>query len=122
MLYTLEAGGLGVFLAHGRQYGRVGLASFVASSWGFIRPGSEHEQGEIATSIFFFPSSHSPQAIIVEKKGILCKALPFSASVLLLTSKNRTRITHFVKKESYLSLFVLASLVNEALRWRRRVD
>ena len=58
---------------------------FVTSSQSFIHSRNKHKLREIAKSIHFFPSSHSLLATIV-KKGILCKALPFSESVLLLLS------------------------------------
>ena len=60
------------------RYKRKGLVYFVTSSQSFIHARNKHKQRVFAKSVHFFSSSHS--------KGILCKALSFSESVLLLLS------------------------------------
>ena len=51
MLYLFKVGKMGTFLAHGRQYSRMGLVYFVTSSQGFIHAQNKHKQRETA---FFY--------------------------------------------------------------------
>lgn len=53
----------------------------------------------------FSPSFHLLWGMIV-KKGILCRAMPFSGSLFLLHVKAIRQIRHSVEEESYFSLFV----------------
>ena len=51
MLYLFKVRKLGAFLAHGREYRRMGLVYFVTSSQCLIHKRNKHKQREIA---FFF--------------------------------------------------------------------
>ena len=53
MLYLFKVRKLGPFLAHERQYMRIGLVYFVKSSQGFIHARNKHKQRDIA--FCFFP-------------------------------------------------------------------
>ena len=53
----------------------------------------------------FFPSFHLLWGMIV-KKGILCRAIPFSGSPFLLHVKTIRRVRHPIKEESSFSLFM----------------
>ena len=68
----------------------------------------------------FFLSSHSPQAMIVNKGYSLQSSAIFRVT-LVVSSKN-TRIRHSVQEKSNLFLFVFVSRVNETMRWRHKVN
>ena len=78
--YTFsKKGSWGLFLAHERQYRRMGLVYFVKSSQGFIHAQNKHKQREIA---FFF--YRTPDSCIVfgcnnkvtQKMAELCTEYP----------------------------------------------
>ena len=62
MLYLFKEWKLGAFLAHGRQYRRMGLVYFVVSSQCFIHARNKHKQRERA---FFFYNYRMPDSCIV---------------------------------------------------------
>ena len=60
MLHSFKTRKLGSFLAHGRQYRRMGLVYFVTSSQGFIGPRIKHKSDILQNrSIFSLLLSHS---------------------------------------------------------------
>lgn len=68
----------------------------------------------------FFLSSHSLQAMIVNKGYSLQSSAIFRVT-LVVSSKN-TRIRHSVQEKSNLFLFVFVSRVNETMRWCHKVN
>ena len=68
-----------------------------------------------------FSSSQSVLAVIV-KKGYSMHSSAIFWPTFVVTSKSNSLIRRPVKKESYLSSFVLVSLVNETLRWRHKAN
>ena len=67
---------------------------------------------------FFFLSSHSLRAMIVNKGYSVQSSAIFW--VTLVVSSKTTRIRHSVQEKTYLFLFV--SRVNETMRWRHKVN
>ena len=120
MLYPFKARQLGSFLAHERQYGRMGLVYFVAYSRVSFSHETSIKSERLQNRSIFFPSSRALRAVIV-KRGYSVQSSAIFWVIFVVTSKSNTRIRHLVKKKA-ISLFVLVSRVIETLRSRHKVN